>query len=94
MFVRSLLVGAVPVVAGRLDAATAATAGGDYVSLVPAQLLRLLGEPGGPAALAGFRGILLGGAAVPAGLLGRGPRGGRPGAHHVRNDRDLWWLCL
>jgi len=69
VFVRSLLAGAVPVIAGRLDAATAATAGGRYVSLVPAQLRRLLGEPGGPAALAGFRGILLGGAAVPAGLL-------------------------
>jgi o-succinylbenzoate---CoA ligase len=69
VFVRSLLAGSVPVIAGRLDAATAAAAGGHYVSLVPAQLRQLLDEPGGPAALAGFRAVLLGGAAVPGGLL-------------------------
>ena len=69
VFVRSLLAGAEPVLAGRLDAATAAAAGGHFVSLVPAQLRRLLDEPGGPAVLATFRGILLGGAAVPGGLL-------------------------
>ena len=39
-----------------------------YVSLVPTQVRRLLDEPGGREALAGFRAILLGGAAVPAGL--------------------------
>jgi O-succinylbenzoic acid--CoA ligase len=38
------------------------------VSLVPTQVRRLLDEPGGREALAGFRAILLGGAAVPAGL--------------------------
>jgi O-succinylbenzoic acid--CoA ligase len=69
VFVRSLLAGSVPVLAGRLDAATAAAAGGYYVSLVPTQLRHLLDEPDGPAALAAFRGILLGGAAVPGGLL-------------------------
>ena len=69
VFVRSLLAGADPVIAGRVDAAAAAAAGCDYVSLVPTQVRHLLGEPGGPAALAAFRGILLGGAAVPAGLL-------------------------
>jgi O-succinylbenzoic acid--CoA ligase len=69
VFVRSLLAGSVPVLAGRLDAVTAAAAGGHYVSLVPTQLRHLLDEPGGPAALASFRGILLGGAAVPGGLL-------------------------
>ena len=37
-----------------------------YVSLVPTQLRRLL-DAGAP--LSGFRGILLGGAAVPPGLL-------------------------
>ncbi len=45
--------------------------GGDpaaYVSLVPTQVRHLLDEPGGRDTLAGFRAILLGGAAVPAGL--------------------------
>ena len=39
------------------------------MSLVPAQVRHLLDEPGGREALAGFRAILLGGAAAPAGLL-------------------------
>jgi o-succinylbenzoate---CoA ligase len=39
-----------------------------YVSLVPTQVRHLLDEPGGREALAGFRAILLGGAAAPAGL--------------------------
>ena len=39
-----------------------------YVSLVPTQVRQLLDEPGGRDVLAGFRAILLGGAAVPAGL--------------------------
>ena len=69
VFVRSLLAGTEPVTAGRLDAAAAAAAGCQYVSLVPTQVRHLLDEPGGPAALAAFRGILLGGAAVPDGLL-------------------------
>ena len=89
VFVRSLLAGTDPVIAGRVDAAAAAAAGCDYVSLVPTQVRHLLDEPGGPAALAAFRGILLGGAAVPAGLLARGRGGGRPGGHHLRDDRDL-----
>ncbi len=69
VFVRSLLAGTEPVVAARVDAATAAAAGGGFVSLVPTQVRHLLDEPGGPAALAGFEGILLGGAAVPGALL-------------------------
>lgn len=70
VLVRSLLAGTDPVVAGRLDRpAAVAGAGCDYVSLVPTQVRHLLAEPGGPAALAAFRGILLGGAAVPDGLL-------------------------
>jgi len=73
VFVRSLLSGVEPVVLGRLDAESAALlAGGDglpeYVSLVPAQVRHLLDAPGGREALAGFRAILLGGAAAPAGL--------------------------
>ncbi len=53
-----------------LDRLTADRArGAAYVSLVPAQVRHLLDEPGGREALAGFRAILLGGAAAPAGLL-------------------------
>jgi O-succinylbenzoic acid--CoA ligase len=70
VFARSLLAGTDPVVVPRLDRpAAAAGPGCDYVSLVPTQVRHLLDQPGGPAALASFRGILLGGAAVPAGLL-------------------------
>jgi o-succinylbenzoate---CoA ligase len=68
VFLRSLLSGVAPVVAERLDVQSAAAAAGGYVSLVPAQVRHLLDEPGGREALAGFRAILLGGAAVPAGL--------------------------
>lgn len=70
VFVRSLQAGTDPVVVPRLDGpAAVAGAGCGYVSLVPTQVRQLLGQPGGPAALASFGGILLGGAAVPAGLL-------------------------
>jgi o-succinylbenzoate---CoA ligase len=69
VLVRSLLAGTDPVVAGPLTAAALAGAGAAYVSLVPAQLRRLMDDPGGPAALAGFRGILVGGAAAAGGLL-------------------------
>jgi O-succinylbenzoic acid--CoA ligase len=68
VFLRSLLSGVPPVVLERLDAESAATAGARYVSLVPTQVRHLLDEPGGRDALAGFGAILLGGAAVPAGL--------------------------
>jgi O-succinylbenzoic acid--CoA ligase len=68
VLVRSLVAGTVPVVTGRLDPATLATAlaqGCRYASLVPTQLSRLAGT----AALTGYRAILLGGAAPPAGQL-------------------------
>ena len=75
VFMRSLLSGVAPVVLGRLTAGSILLARGDdppdppeYVSLVPAQVRHLLDEPGGREALAGFRAILLGGAAAPAGL--------------------------
>ena len=68
VFLRSLLSGVPPVVCERLDATAAAALGAQYVSLVPTQVRRLLDEPAGRQALAGFRAILLGGAAVPAGL--------------------------
>jgi o-succinylbenzoate---CoA ligase len=72
VFVRSLLAGTAPVVRDRVDAGLVAShpgrggAGCSYVSLVPTQLRRLL-DAGAP--LSGFRRILLGGAAIPSGLL-------------------------
>ena len=42
-----------------------------YTSLVPTQLARLLESPAATEALAGFDGVLLGGAATPAPLLAR-----------------------
>ena len=71
VLVRSLLAGSTPVVTDRADAGVlvreaARSDGCRYVSLVPTQLRRLL-DAGAP--LAGFRAILLGGAAIPPGLL-------------------------
>ncbi|HUZ56570.1 MAG TPA: AMP-binding protein [Streptosporangiaceae bacterium] len=71
VLVRSLLAGSVPVLRDRVDAGVVArdasdTARCSYVSLVPTQLRRLL-DAGAP--LAGFRAILLGGAAIPRGML-------------------------
>src|SRR5262249_31752338 len=72
IFVRSLLAGSTPVVRDRVDAGLVPSnpgrdgAGCSYVSLVPTQLRRLL-DAGAP--LSGFRRILLGGAAIPDGLL-------------------------
>ena len=68
VLVRSLAAGTVPVVSERPDQAALAAAleqGCRYASLVPTQLSRLAGA----AALSGFRAILLGGAAPPAGQL-------------------------
>jgi o-succinylbenzoate---CoA ligase len=74
VLVRSLVSGTDPVLAERADAQTVATCGCAHVSLVPTQLGRLLdidipttGDVSSP--LAGFRSVLLGGAAAPAGLL-------------------------
>jgi O-succinylbenzoic acid--CoA ligase len=66
--VRSIVSGTAPVVVDRLDPAqrNLAAFGCEYVSLVPAQLRRML-EAG--AGLPAFRAILLGGAAIPSGLL-------------------------
>jgi O-succinylbenzoic acid--CoA ligase len=66
VLVRSLLAGTTPVVAGRLDAGLLAGAGCAHVSLVPTQLRRML-DAG--ADLGALSSILLGGAAIPAGLL-------------------------
>jgi O-succinylbenzoic acid--CoA ligase len=71
VLVRALLAGSTPVIADRVDAGLVARDAGQvnrcsFVSLVPTQLRRLL-DAGAP--LGAFRGILLGGAAIPQGML-------------------------
>jgi o-succinylbenzoate---CoA ligase len=68
VLVRSIVSGTTPVVVDRLDPAwrDLEAFGCGYVSLVPAQLRRLLDAGAGVSA---FRTILLGGAAIPSGLL-------------------------
>jgi o-succinylbenzoate---CoA ligase len=68
VLVRSLVTGTAPVVTDRLDPAHPGLGalGCAYASLVPTQLRRML-DAG--ADLAALRGILVGGAVVPAGLL-------------------------
>src|SRR5262249_29394088 len=66
VLVRSLVSGAEPIFADRVDAAVIASADCDYISLVPTQLRRLL-DAGAP--VHKFGAILLGGAATPADLL-------------------------
>jgi O-succinylbenzoic acid--CoA ligase len=67
VLVRSLLAGAEPaVLTGGLTAAAVAASGCAYASLVPAQLRRLTDDGAG---LGGLEAILLGGSAVPPGLL-------------------------
>jgi O-succinylbenzoic acid--CoA ligase len=77
VLVRSLVSGTDPVLAERADAETVAASGCAHVSLVPTQLRRLLNVElnvdmpisADIPPLAGFRSVLLGGAAAPAGLL-------------------------
>ena len=71
VLVRSLLSSSERTVAPTLTAASLSESGCSYVSVVPTQLVRLLDEPGGAAALAEFAAVLVGGAATAAGLLGR-----------------------
>jgi len=71
VLVRSLLSSSERTVAPTLTAATLSESGCSYVSVVPTQLIRLLDEPGGAAALAEFAAVLVGGAAASAGLLDR-----------------------
>jgi O-succinylbenzoic acid--CoA ligase len=67
---RSVLAGTEPVVQDGSFVAAAAAMTGErrYVSLVPTQLHRMLQDPAETAALRGFDSVLVGGAAVPAGL--------------------------
>jgi o-succinylbenzoate---CoA ligase len=70
VLVRSLVAGTDPVLADRADAETVAASGCAHVSLVPTQLRRLLAQSIDMSTpLAGFRSVLLGGAAAPADLL-------------------------
>jgi o-succinylbenzoate---CoA ligase len=79
VLVRSLVSGTDPVLAERADANTVAASGCAHVSLVPTQLHRLLGQGIDMSApLAGFRSVLLGGAAAPAGLLDAARAAGVP----------------
>ena len=66
VLVRSLLAGADPVIAGRLEPGALAASGCAHVSVVPTQLRRLL-DAGDD--LAAAKTILLGGAAPPPGLV-------------------------
>ena len=68
VLVRSLVSGTAPVVVDRLDPTqrNLAAFGCEYVSLVPAQLRRMLDAGAG---LSAFGAILLGGAAIPSGVM-------------------------
>jgi O-succinylbenzoic acid--CoA ligase len=86
VLVRSLITRTEPVVldrtagfdaAGFVDAARRLTGPRRYTALVPTQLRRILAAgPDAVAALAGFDAVLVGGAAVDAGLAERATRGG------------------
>jgi o-succinylbenzoate---CoA ligase len=67
VLVRSLLAGTAPGVVTRLEPAALAGGGFAHVSMVPTQLRRMLDAGAG---LAGLKTVLLGGAAIPPGLLG------------------------
>ncbi|HEY0933411.1 MAG TPA: AMP-binding protein, partial [Trebonia sp.] len=78
VLVRSLVGGTEPAAAASATAASvaaAADAGCAHVSVVPTQLVRLLGEDGG-AALARYRCVLVGGAAAGAAILDEARRAG------------------
>ena len=70
---RSVLAGTVPVVqdGAFTEAAAAMTGERRHVSLVPTQLHRMLADPAEVEALRSFDTVLVGGAAVPAGLRTR-----------------------
>jgi len=71
VLVRSLISGTERAVAPAATADALAASGCAHVSVVPTQLVRLLDEPGGVAALAGFSSVLVGGAAAGAAVLDR-----------------------
>jgi O-succinylbenzoic acid--CoA ligase len=71
VMVRSLLSGTELALAPTATAEALAASGCRHLSVVPTQLVRLLDEPGGTAALAGFSSVLVGGAAAGAAVLDR-----------------------
>jgi O-succinylbenzoic acid--CoA ligase len=71
VLVRSLISGTERTVAPAATADALAASGCAHISVVPTQLVRLLDEPGGVAALAGFSSVLVGGAAAGAAVLDR-----------------------
>jgi O-succinylbenzoic acid--CoA ligase len=71
VLVRSLISGTERAVAPSATARALAASGCAHVSVVPTQLVRLLDEPGGATALAGFSSVLVGGAAAGAAVLDR-----------------------
>lgn len=78
---RSLLAGERPVpvgsdLSGLLEPATWRPGARTYLSVVPTQLVRALGDPARTAALARLDAVLLGGGPAPAGLLDRARRAG------------------
>jgi o-succinylbenzoate---CoA ligase len=81
VLVRSLVSGTEPVIADAADKTAVAAAVQDgcaHVSVVPTQLVRLLGEEGGADALAALGSVLVGGAAADTGLLERARAAGVP----------------
>jgi O-succinylbenzoic acid--CoA ligase len=71
VLVRSLISGTERAVAPAATADALEASGCAHISVVPTQLVRLLDEPGGIAALAGFSSVLVGGAAAGAAVLDR-----------------------
>ncbi|MGD0699627.1 MAG: AMP-binding protein [Trebonia sp.] len=71
VLVRSLIAGTERALAPSATVDALAASGCAHVSVVPTQLVRLLDEPGGVAALAGFSSVLVGGAAAGAAVLDR-----------------------
>jgi O-succinylbenzoic acid--CoA ligase len=79
VLVRSVIGGTVPVIAAEATARAVGAAAADgcaHVSVVPTQLVRLLGSPGGAAALARYRCVLVGGAAAGAAVLDEARKAG------------------
>ncbi|AKU17982.1 o-succinylbenzoate--CoA ligase [Luteipulveratus mongoliensis] len=85
VLVRSLVGGTIPILLNLesgfvptdfVDATAWMSPSRRYTALVPTQLTRLLDHPDGPAALATFDAILLGGAASPPALLDRAAEAG------------------
>ena len=71
VIVRSQISGTERAVAQTATADALAASGCAHISVVPTQLVRLLDEPGGAAALAGFSSVLVGGAAAGQTVLDR-----------------------